>query len=315
MGVEEELARLSPQQDMLLTIGVFDGVHLGHKHLLAKLIEQARQQDLLPGVVTFRQHPQELLSPQTRLPFLTDLSERNNLLQNEGVAAVVPLFFTAELAEFSARQFVALLQKHLRMRGLVIGPDFALGKNREGDTDTLRKLGQEMHFSVTIVPPLIQNGEVISSTAIRKAMSDGDMSKVHRLAGHSYSLHGDVVKGAGRGMTLGFPTANLDVNAAQALPPDGVYTSWAYIDGKKYQAMTNIGKCPTFAGGERTVEAYIVDYHGNLYGQDLKIDIMDRLRDEKKFETVEELKKQMAEDVQRGRAMLDSGTESKHGSR
>ena len=315
MGVEEELARLSPQQDMLLTIGVFDGVHLGHKHLLAKLIEQTRQQNLLPGVVTFRQHPQELLSPQTKLPFLTDLSERNNLLKNEGVAVIIPLLFTAELAEFSARQFVALLQKHLRMRGLVIGPDFALGKNREGDTDTLRKLGQEMHFSVTVVPPLVLNGEAVSSTAIRKALADGDMRKVHRLAGRSFSLHGDVVKGAGRGMSLGFPTANMAVNAARALPPDGVYTSWAYIDGKTYQAMTNIGKCPTFAGGKRTVETHIVDYHGDLYGQDLKIDIMDRLRDEKKFETVEELKQQMAKDVERGRAMLDSGIETRHGSR
>ena len=307
MQVEEELARLSPEKDMLLTIGVFDGVHLGHKYLISKLKEQASQQNLLPGVVTFRQHPQEAVSPQTKLPFLTDLVERNSLLRNEGVDAIIPISFTAELARLSARQFVSLLQKHLRMRGLVIGPDFALGRRREGDTANLRKLGQDMNFSVTVVPPIMINGEVVSSTAIRQAISDGDMRKVCKLVGRPFSLHGRVVTGAGRGVGLGFPTANLDINQEQAIPADGVYASWAYIDGKAYQSLTNIGECPTFGGGECVVEAYIVDYHGDLYGHELKVDIMERLRDVKKFGTAEELKKQMAEDVRQGRAILDSG--------
>jgi len=303
--VEEELAIFSPERDTLLTVGIFDGVHLGHKYLVSKLLEEARQKNLLSGAVTFRQHPEELLSPLTGLPFLTDIEERINLLKKEGIDVIIPLSFTAELAQLSARQFAGLLQKHLRMRGLVIGSDFALGKGREGDTNTLQKLGQDMNFSVTVVPPLVMNGKVVSSTAIRKALAAGDMSKVHELTGRPYSLHGKVVTGAGRGTGLGFPTANVAISSEHALPPDGVYASRVHIDGEAYQSMANIGKCPTFGGCERTVEAYIVDYRGDLYGRELKIDIIARLRDEKKFDTVDELKEQVAEDVRQGRAILD----------
>lgn len=304
--VEEELAKFPPKRDTLLTVGVFDGVHLGHKYLISKLLEEARQKDLLSGVVTFYQHPEELLSPRTKLPFLTDVEERISLLESEGVDVVVPLSFTAELAQLSARQFVSLLQKYLRMRGMVVGSDFALGKGRGGDTNTLRKLGKDMNFSVTVVRPLVVNGEVVSSTEVREALADGDMRKVRELAGRPFSLQGKVVTGAGRGVGLGFPTANLDISSEHALPPDGVYASWAHIDGKAYQSMTNIGQCPTFGGGERNVEAYLVDYRGDLYGRELKIDIVARLRDEKKFDTVEALKKQVAEDVRQGRAILNA---------
>ncbi|MEE9398985.1 MAG: FAD synthetase family protein, partial [Dehalococcoidales bacterium] len=183
MSVEAELAGLVPDRDTVLTVGVFDGVHLGHKYLISQLIEQARKQDLLPGVVTFSQHPQEVLAPRTRLPFLTDLAERSRLLTNEGVEFIAPLSFTADLARLGARQFLGLLKKHLHMRGLVTGPDFALGQNREGNPDTLRTLGQEMGFTVTVVPPAVINGEVVSSTAIRKALAEGDMKKVSRFAG------------------------------------------------------------------------------------------------------------------------------------
>ena len=306
MPVEEELARLSPNKDTLLTIGVFDGVHLGHKYLISQLKEHARQQNLLAGVVTFRQHPQEVLSPQTKLPFLTDLAERTKLLKNEGVDTIITLSFTPELAQLSAQEFVSLLKKHLRMRGIVIGPDFALGRNREGDANTLRTLGQDMNFSVTVVPPMVINDEVASSTAIRKALTDGDMKKVHQLIGRSFSLHGRVTTGAGRGVELGFHTTNLDIYPEQALPADGVYATWAYVDDTVYQSMTNIGKCPTFGYNERTVEVYILNYDSDLYGHELKIDIIERLRDEKQFNTTEELRKQIIEDVNQGRAILSS---------
>ncbi len=305
MPVAEELARLSPKKDMLLTIGVFDGVHLGHKHLISQLVGQARQQNLLSGLVTFRQHPQEVLSPQTRLPFLTDLPQRTNLLKNEGVEAIVILPFTHELAQLSAHQFASLLKKYLKMRGLVVGPDFALGRNREGNPDVLRTLGQDMNFTVTVAPPLMINGEVVSSTAIRKALADGDMKRVHNLVGHPFSLHGRVITGASRGSGLGFPTANLDIDQRQALPAEGVYATRAYIDDQAYLSMTNIGKRPTFGGNERTVEAYILNYHGDLYGHELKIDIIDRLRNEKKFDSIEELKSQITEDIKQGRAILN----------
>jgi len=306
MQVEEELAGLSPKKDMLLTIGVFDGVHLGHRYLLSQLTERARQQDLLSGVVTFRQHPQEVLSPQTRLPFLTDLAERTKLLKDEGVEAIVTLSFTSELAQLSARQFVSLLKNHLRMYGLVIGPDFTLGRNRAGNNDSLRTLGQDMNFTVTVIPPVMINGEVVSSTAIRNALANGDMKKVFNLAGHPFSLNGRVTSGAGRGLELGFPTANLDIVPEQALPADGVYATWAYIDGKAFKSMTNVGKRPTFGSSQRTVEVYVLDYHSDLYGRELKIDIMARLRSEERFDTVDELEKQITEDMKQGRAILDS---------
>lgn len=306
MQIEEELAKLRPKKDTLLTIGVFDGVHLGHKYLLSQLAEQAREQNLLSGVVTFNQHPQEVLSPQTKLPFLTDLTQRINLLKNEGVEAIITLSFTSELAQLSTYQFVNLLKKYLRMRGLVVGADFALGQNREGNTNTLRTLGQDMNFSVTVIPPVMINGEVVSSTAIRNALADGDMKRVLNLVGRPFSLTGRVTSGAGRGIELGFPTANLDIDPGQALPAEGVYATWSHIDGQAYQSMTNIGKQPTFGGSQRIVEVYILDYRSNLYGRELKIDIMERLRGEKQFDTAEELKKQIAEDVKQGRAILNS---------
>ena len=306
MLVEEELASFSPEKDTLLTIGVFDGVHLGHKSLLAELLKQAGEKHLLSGVVTFRHHPEELLSTETRLPFLTDIKTRIRLIQDDGIDIIVPLSFTSELAQLSARQFISLLQKHLKMRGLVIGPDFALGKGREGNTEVLQKLGRDMGFSVTVMPPLVVNGDVVSSTAIRKAMSDGDMKKFRELTGRNFSLHGKVVSGTGRGEGLGFPTANLDVLPGQAIPPDGVYVNWAHVNGKTYQSMTNIGKDPTFGGTERTVEAHLVDYSGDLYGHELKVDFIARLRNEKKFDSADELKKQIAEDVKQGKALLES---------
>ncbi|MBA7714300.1 Bifunctional riboflavin kinase/FMN adenylyltransferase [subsurface metagenome] len=304
MLVEEELAGFSPEKDMLLTIGVFDGVHLGHKYLLSQLKERARQESCLSGVVTFSQHPQAMLSPQTKLPCLTDLSQRIRLLKDEGVEAVITLAFTRELAHLSPGQFVGLLKKYLKMRGLVIGPDFALGRNRQGDADTLRTLGQDMDFHVTVVSPVVINGEVVSSTAIRSALAEGDMKRVRKLMGRPFSLHGRVITGDGRGTDLGFPTANLDVDRQQALPPDGVYATWAYIDDNTYQSMTNIGQRPTFGGSERAVEVNLLDYQGNLYGDELSIDIIERLRSEKEFDTPEELKKQIAEDVKQGRVIL-----------
>jgi riboflavin kinase/FMN adenylyltransferase len=304
--MEEELAGLKPDKDMLLTIGVFDGVHLGHKYLISKLKELTIKQRLLSGVVTFRQHPQEVLSPHTRLPFLTSITQRINLLKNEGVDAVIPLSFTPQLARLSATQFLGLLQKHLRMRGVVIGPDFALGKNREGNTDTLRRLGKEMGFKVTVVPPLIIDGKVVSSTAIRKALAGGDMEQVQKLAGRPFRLQGRVVTGAGRGLKLGFPTANLEIEPEQALPPDGVYISQAHIDQKSYPSVTNIGKRPTFGNNGRLVEVYLLDYESELYGRELEIDLLKRLRGEKKFENAEELRKQIIQDVKQGRVLLKS---------
>jgi riboflavin kinase/FMN adenylyltransferase len=305
MQVDNELAQFLPPKETLLTIGVFDGVHLGHKFLISKLVRLAARQNLLSCVITFRQHPRDLLSPKTKLLYLSTLPERERLLKNEGIDIVVALSFNWELAKLSARQFVSLLQKHLKMRGLVIGPDFTLGRDREGNAALLRSLGEEMGFSVTIVAPKTIDGEVASSTVIRQALADGNMEKVTRLLGRPFSLLGKVTHGEHRGTGIGFPTVNLTVDAKMALPPDGVYATRAYIGEEEFQAMTNIGRRPTFGDNkERTIESFILNYNQEIYGKELKIEIIQRLRDEKHFDSIEELKQQIAEDVKRGTAIL-----------
>jgi riboflavin kinase/FMN adenylyltransferase len=304
VSVEDELARYAQTEDSVITIGVFDGVHLGHKQLISELIKQAKQKKSLSGVVTFRQHPEDLLSAGKKLPFLTDITTRTSLLKEAGVDFVVPLTFSTDLAQMDAKAFMKLLQDNLKMRGLVIGPDFALGKDRKGDIEALAKLGKEMNFSVTVVPPLTLNGETVSSTAIRQALANGDMEKYKKLTGRSFSLHGKVVTGEGRGEGLGFPTANLEVSKGQAIPPDGVYCGLAYIDGNTLPTMTNIGYNPTFGNDERTIESFIIDYSGDLYGHKISVDFISRLRDEIKFKNINELKRQVANDVKRGKEIL-----------
>ncbi len=230
MQLEQELAEFQQDRDSLITIGVFDGVHLGHKYLINQLKELARQQGLRSVVITFHKHPQEILAPHSQPPFLTDSSEKADLLKKEGVDSVIILTFTKKLSQMNAREFLNLLKTKLRMRGLVIGPDFALGRNNEGNIPTLRKLGAEMGFSLTVIPPAMKNGEIVSSTAIRNALAEGNMEKVQLLMGRRFGLHGKVIHGKGRGTGLGFPTVNLDMLPGQAIPGDGVYATLAYVD-------------------------------------------------------------------------------------
>ncbi|MCJ7769033.1 MAG: bifunctional riboflavin kinase/FMN adenylyltransferase, partial [Dehalococcoidales bacterium] len=246
MSVEEELACLSPTKGMLLTVGVFDGVHLGHKHLLAELIGKARLENLTSCVVTFRQHPQSLFESRPNLQILTSLPQKIKLLKDEGIDVIITLNFTLELAQISIQQFIGLLKKYLKMRGLVVGPDFAMGRNREGDIDTLRTLEKGMDFSLTVIPPITKNNELISSTSIRNALAQGDMKRVHDMLGRYFSLEDRVIAGSGRGKDLGFPTANIDIDPGQALAADGVYATLAYIDDQPRQSVTHIGKRPTF---------------------------------------------------------------------
>ena len=308
MQVETELAEQSPEKDTLLTIGVFDGVHLGHKYLLSQLIQQARKKNLLSGVITFRQHPRAVLASRAELPYLTGLDEKVTLIKNEGIESVITLSFTTELAQLSARQFVGLLQKYLRMRGLLISADFVLGRNREGNADELRNLGQALGFTVDVVSKLKVGSEVVSSTAIRDALVKGNMKKVISLTGRPFSLQGQVTKGAGRGSRLGFPTANLEIDPNRLLPADGVYATRAHTDGKTYPSVTNIGNNPTFGDNNRTVETHLLNYRGDLYGRELKIDVIERLRGEKRFASVEELKQQMTADVKQGKIILEALT-------
>jgi riboflavin kinase/FMN adenylyltransferase len=302
--IEKELAEVRPQKETLLTIGVFDGIHLGHQRLLTHLRDEARRKNWLSGVVTFKSNPKAVLSRENKLLWLNDLETRISLLRGLGIDVVVVLPFTSELARVTAQRFVQLLKEHLRMRGLVVGPDFALGRGREGDTEKLRLLGQKMDFSVEVIPPVVLDGQVVSSSAIRQALAQGDMKRVEKLFGRLFSLEGQVVSGERRGRALGFPTANLELKPEQALPNDGVYATIAHVGHELIPSVTNIGVRPTFGVGKRLVETYLLDYEGEVLGQRLTIDLVDKLRDEKRFDVVEALKSQMVRDVEQARQIL-----------
>lgn len=256
------------------------------------------------GVVTFIYHPKAILSREFKLAWLTGLEERVNLLMSLGVGFVLPLTFDSELAGVSARGFVMLLQEHLRMRGLIVGPDFALGRGREGDGDALEGLGRELGFTFEVVEPLMLGGTLVSSTAVRDAIFRGDMGTACNLLGRYFSLSGTVVGGSERGQLLGFPTANIAVDSEQALPPDGVYATLAHVGADVHDSVTNIGVRPTFGEVERSVETFLIEFDGDLYGQEVGIDLVERLRGEMKFADAQELASQIGRDVVEARAVL-----------
>ena len=316
----EELARGAPGRDAAVTIGKFDGVHRGHQYLVARLLEQARRDGLASVVVTFNPHPITVLQPGTPIAYLCPLEERVELLRGLGVDSVAILSFTSQIAQLSARDFVSLLIDELRLKLLLVGPDFALGRNREGNIDRLRVLGQELDYRLEVAPMLTEDGEKVGSAAIRAALARGDMEAVAALLGRPFSLRGPVVKGADRGQALGFPTANIAVSLDLALPAYGIYVSRACLPagmaqvcaptgapygpsgrlgGTTHLSVTSIGVRPTFEAQQRpTVETYILDFQGDLYGQEVRIEILHRLRPEEKFDSVDTLIDAMKSDVQ-----------------
>jgi len=305
MKVLGELQSFAPEKETALTIGVFDGVHLGHQHLLKKLIEQATREELMPGVVTFDRHPEEVLSPDKKLIYLTDLEQRKELIRASGIPLIVTLSFTPELSQLTAREFIQLLREYLKLRLLVMGPDFALGRNREGNLETLRALGRELGFKVLPVPPFEIEGEVVRSTLIRQALVHGELKKVAKLLGRNFTLRGKVVPGTDRGKELGFPTANIWPNSLKVLPPDGVYATRVRVGEKMFPSVTNIGVRPTFGGGERWIEVHIPDFQGDLYGKKLSLEFVERLRGELRFATPEDLKSQIAKDVSKAQTIIE----------
>jgi riboflavin kinase / FMN adenylyltransferase len=309
MLVEQELASIAPQRETLLSIGVFDGVHAGHRYLLETLRMRAVERSLLSAVVTFNPHPQSVLRPYNQMPWLSDVEDRVESIRGLGIDLVVVVTFTPELARLRAREFISLVAKHLQMRGIIVGPDFALGQGREGSIQMLHALGRELNFSVETVPPYKINGEVVSSTLIRRALAEGDTRKIHRLLGHYFCVRGRVVTSDRRGRALGFPTANLDMKPQQALPNNGIYATIACIEGRKFASATSIGTRPTFGGGKKTVETYLLNYQGDLYGRELHVEFVERLRDEQQFLSADELKKQIEKDVRDVETILAGDSE------
>jgi riboflavin kinase/FMN adenylyltransferase len=304
MEIEQELANVVPQGESLLTIGVFDGVHAGHRYLLKKLGQRATEKDLLSGVVTFKPHPQSVLHPHEQLPWLSNLEDRVRAFQELGINIIAVLTFTPKVAQLRAHDFMYLLKKYLKMRGIMGGPDFALGRGQEGNINLLRALGHEMKFSVEVVPPFTIDGEIVSSTLIRQALIQGDMRRIEKLMGHYFYLRGKVITSDKRGRALGFPTANLDIEPQQALPGNGIYATITQVDDKRFPSATNVGTRPTFGEGKKMVETHLLNYKGDLYSKEIRVEFVQKVRDEQRFPSPEELKIQMEKDVQEVEAIL-----------
>ena len=298
----EELARAAPGRPSAVTIGKFDGVHRGHRYLVGHLLERARELGLASVVITLHPHPITVLRPGTPITYLCSLEERVSLLHALGVESVGVLSFTSELAQLSYRDFVALLIDQLDLRLLLIGPDFALGRDRAGNIETLRAFGKERGIQVEEVPLLSEDAAKVGSGAVRDALARGDMETVAQLLGRPFALRGPVVRGEERGQSIGFPTANIAVAPDLAMPKFGVYVTRAYLGESTYDSVTNVGQRPTFSGERPTIETHLLGFDGDCYERELRIELLHRLRDEQRFSGVDELVAQITRDVEAARA-------------
>jgi riboflavin kinase / FMN adenylyltransferase len=308
MEIMKDLDNIKPERETAITIGVFDGVHLGHQSLLRHLNEIARRNGLNSVVITFKSHPEMILNTLKPVTWLDKLEIRISKIQKLGIDYVIALSFSSELSRFTAKEFMQLLKDCLKLKALIIGPDFALGRDREGNAKQLSLIGEQIGFSVEVMPPLVLDGEVVSSSLIRQTLAQGDLIKSTRLLGQYFSVRGEVVSGNKRGRTLGFPTANLEMEPEQFLLPDGVYATITYADGQPFPSVTNIGTCPTFSGGKRVVETHVIDRKLDLLGKHLRIDFVEKLRDEQCFESEFKLKTQISKDIDRAKTLLSKLT-------
>jgi len=304
MRVVDDLKQVHPDRDMILTIGAYDGVHRGHQTLLSRLIYRSRCKGYWSGLITFYPHPRAILQPGSPVQYLTTPGEKAALLERMGLDILVILNFTKGLASTPPRDFVRALCDHLRMRELWVGADFALGKDREGDIQSLRALGGEFGYELRVIETVQIGGIPVRSSSIRSFILKGKITEANRLLGRHYSLSGEVVRGVQRGRCLGFPTANLAVREERVIPANGVYATFAYVGADRYLSVTNIGVRPSFDGSERTIEVHLLDFDEDLYGQDLVVEFARRLRSERRFDSVNELIAQVRRDVERAREIL-----------
>lgn len=291
--------------DTWLTIGVFDGVHRGHQAILRQLVEGAHAAGSPAAVLTFARHPAEVLGHRT-LKCLTTPEERAELLGRQGVDAVISHPFDEHVAALSAVEFMRPVKERLGLSRLLIGYDFALGRGREGNASRLAEIGSEMGYTVQVVEAVSDESGLISSTVIRKLVSVGDVADAAKMLGHSYSITGRVIHGTARGRVIGYPTANVEVPPGKLIPAFGIYACWAEVDGEKYPAAISIGIRPTFDNDQRDirVEAYLLDHESDLYEKTVKLEFVQRLRDELKFPSVEALIAQIESDVATVRSIL-----------
>ncbi|MBQ7618069.1 MAG: bifunctional riboflavin kinase/FAD synthetase [Desulfovibrio sp.] len=294
---------ISLDQGSVLTIGNFDGVHLGHQSLISRILEESQKQKQKSVVVTFWPHPREVVSPEKVHRPLTTRSERLRLLAALGVDFVMELAFTRELANLTPRDFVKDYLLPLNLRHLVTGYDFSLGRGRSGHTEELRELGYEFGFTVEQMPALKQDGDILSSTELRKLIAKGEVERASKFLGRPYALTGKVIAGFGRGKILGFPTANI-APPDLLLPKMGVYAALAKILGKTYPALVNLGHNPTFGHLPLSLEAFLLEGGSDFYGEELTLNFLTYLRPEERFANALELQKQITADCAQAKKLF-----------
>jgi riboflavin kinase/FMN adenylyltransferase len=296
-----------PFSRSVVTIGNFDGVHLGHRSILGRVVQRARELDCQPVALTFDPHPAKVLKPEGGLRLLTTPAQKIELLEASGVHVVV-LPFTREFAAIPARGFVRdYLVERLKVREVVIGHDYCFGYKREGNIDLLQQMGQALGFTVQVVWAVEVEDAVVSSSLIRAMLQLGNVRKANRLLGRAYGVTGRVVAGKGRGSkVLGVPTANL-VSENDLLPAGGIYAVWVTKDGQRLSGVANIGTCPTFGNQELSLEVHLLDFNGDLYGELLQVEFVTRLREERRFPSIDELAAQIRSDMTEAKRVLAAG--------
>jgi riboflavin kinase / FMN adenylyltransferase len=292
------------------TIGVFDGVHRGHQQIIGHAVKRAGELGVQSVVVTFDPHPAEVVRPGSHPAVLTEPARKADLIEALGVDVLCVIPFTAEYSRLSPEEFVHdALVEHLHTALVVVGENFRFGHKQAGDVELLTRLGRTFGFAVEGAPLVADEGTVFSSTYIRSCVDAGDVVAAARALGRPHRLEGVVVRGDQRGRELGYPTANLLVPARAAVPADGIYAAWLIRerDGVRLPAAVSIGTNPTFSGKERRVEAFVLDFEGDLYGERVSLDFADRLREQRTYQGIEPLIAQIAEDVEQTREVLRNG--------
>lgn len=288
------------QRPTVLTLGVFDGLHLGHQLIMRTVVERAREVDAIPTVITFDPHPRAVLHPESAPPLLQTFDQKIEGFGVLGIQQTIVVRFTEEFSKLSAAGFLRdTVIERLHSREVYLGKGFAFGHNREGNIDMLRKLGTELGFIAGEVPEVTIRGKRVSSSRVRQLLADGKVNLVRRMLGRPYGVEGRVERGAERGRELGFPTANLHPNN-RVIPKNGVYVTGTLIEGKWHRSITNIGLRPTFGDAtEPSVETFVMNWAGDLYGDVVRVRFLYRLRDERRFDSIVALKSQIENDVRR----------------
>ena len=293
-----DITTFSTQQPTVLTIGTFDGVHLGHQKIIERVVATARQEGLLATIFTFFPHPRMVVQHDKSLKLIHTLEEKKQLLQQLGVDLLVVQSFNEAFAQLTAEEFVStILVQHLNVKKVIIGYDHRFGRNRTANINDMRLFGEKYGFAVEEISVQEVDEVSVSSTKIREALNKGDVITAEHYLGTPYSLTGTVVHGLKLGRTLGYPTANIQVTEDYKLiPKDGVYAVYSYIGERKVYGMMSIGKNPTIEGKGASIEVYFFDFNGDLYDRELTIYFVKYLREERKFSSVALLKKQLQDD-------------------